>query len=103
MERVKHESLEKTLGRTASSSASSTPFGSCYVGSVRGIFGQEGSKLLRVTKQQQYKSILEKHLIPHLHEWTEKKRFTGTGDIFFIHIGAPCHKGQELASFLKDH
>ena len=53
--------------------------------------------------QVQYKMIMEKRLIPQLNEWASKQGFSGTGDLIFMHDGAPCHKGRLVTEFLKAH
>jgi len=53
--------------------------------------------------QEQYKTILEKRLIPQLNEWASKRGFSGTGDLIFMHDGAPCHKGRSVTEFLEAH
>lgn len=53
-------------------------------------------------RQEQYKSILEKRLLPQLREWAVKQGTDGLGDFIFMQDGAPCHKGKAVTKFLND-
>ena len=47
-------------------------------------------------KQEQYKNILEAHLLPQLSEW-----FPNDEKPTFMQDGAPCHKARTVAKFLE--
>jgi len=40
----------------------------------------------------------EKRLLPQVNEWASRRGFPGTGELIFMHDGAPCHKGRYLLS-----
>jgi len=47
--------------------------------------------------------MLEKRLLPQLNEWASRRGFSGTGELIFMHDGAPCHKGRSVTQFLAEH
>jgi len=53
--------------------------------------------------QDHYKTMLEKRLLPQLNEWASRRGFSGTGELIFMHHGAPCHKGRSVTQFLAEH
>jgi len=74
---------------------------------VRSVMSVFGTGRLRIVEghmnEQQYKTIPEKQLIPQLNEWASKRGFSGTGNLIFIHDGAPCHRCRSVAEFLDAH
>ena len=52
--------------------------------------------------QEQYKTVLESRLIPQLKDWAQEKGLDGTGDLIFMHDGAPCHRGKKVTNFLRE-
>lgn len=47
-------------------------------------------------KQDQYKAVLEKRLIPQLKDWF------GDDDCIFMQDGAPCHTAKSVMKFLEE-
>lgn len=46
-------------------------------------------------RQDQYKTILQKRLLPQVAEW-----FPNGEDFVFMHDSAPCHKAKSISTFL---
>lgn len=48
-------------------------------------------------RQDQYKNVLEKRLLPQTKEW-----FPNGEDWIFMHDSAPCHKARSVSKFLAE-